>query len=75
VKRIGISIRYQNNNLKAIISYGKFLGPSISSNQVKNKTQITAFMDLIIKGIEEDPDKSWITTWKDYLVRIKYSFR
>ena len=28
-----------------------------------------------IKGIEEDPDKRWITTWNDYLGRIKYFFR
>jgi hypothetical protein len=41
MKRIGTSERYQNNNLKAIISYSKFLGSSISLNQVKKKEQIT----------------------------------
>ena len=75
MKRIGTSERYQNNNLKAIITYSKFLGPSISLNQVKNKVQITSFLDSKIKGIEEDPDKRWITTWNDYLGRIKYFFR
>jgi hypothetical protein len=29
MKRAGTSERYQNNNLKAIIAYSKFLGPSI----------------------------------------------
>jgi hypothetical protein len=72
--RIGTSERYQNNNLKAIINYSKFLGPPISLNQVKNKVQITSFLDLKIKGIEEDPDKRWITTWNDYLGRIKYFY-
>lgn len=75
MKRIGTSERYQNNNLKAIINYSMFLGPSISLNQVKNKAQITSFLDSKIKGIEEDPDKRWITTWNDYLGRIKYFFR
>ena len=32
-------------------------------------------MDTNIKNNEEDPDKRWITTWNDYLVRIKYFFR
>jgi hypothetical protein len=40
MKRIGTSERYQNNNLKAIIAYSKFLGPSISFYQVKSKIQI-----------------------------------
>lgn len=75
MKRIGTSERYQNNNLKAIINYSKFLGPSISFNQVKSKVQITSFLDSKIKAIEEDPDNRWITTWNDYLGRIKYFFR
>ena len=29
MKRAGTSDKYQNNNLKAIIAYSKFLGPSI----------------------------------------------
>lgn len=44
MKRIGTSERYQNNNLKAIIAYTKFLEPSISLDQVKSKTQITSFL-------------------------------
>lgn len=75
MKQIGTSERYQNNNLKAIIAYTKFLEPSISLGQVKSKTQITSFLDTKIKTLENDPDKRWITTWNDYLDRIKYFFR
>ena len=32
-------------------------------------------MDTKIKNSEEDPDKRWITTWNDYLGRLKYFFR
>jgi hypothetical protein len=39
MKTAGTSERYQNNNLKAIISYSKFLGPTISFAQVKNNNQ------------------------------------
>jgi integrase/recombinase XerD len=74
MKRIGTSERYQNNNLKAIIAYTKFLEPSISLDQVKSKSQITSFLDTKIKTLENDPDKRWITTWNDYLDRIKYFF-
>ena len=43
MKRISTSERYQNHNLKAIIAYSKFLGPSISFHQIKNKGQIISF--------------------------------
>jgi hypothetical protein len=75
MKRAGTSERYQNNNLKAIIAYNKFLGPSISFYQIKSKNQIISFLDTKIKNTQDDPDKRWITTWNDYLVRIKYFFR
>jgi integrase/recombinase XerD len=75
MKRIGTSERYQNNNLKAIIAYSKFLGPSISFYQINSKNEIISFLDTKIKNSQEDPDKRWITTWNDYLVRIKYFFR
>ena len=75
MKKIGTSERYQNNNLKAIVAYSKFIGPSIYLNQVNNKLQITSFLDSKIKSGEDDPDKRWITTWNDYLGRIKYFFR
>ena len=75
MKRAGTSEKYQNNNLKALIVYSKFLGPSISFYEVENKSQVISFLDTKIKNSENDPDKRWITTWNDYLVRIKYFFR
>lgn len=75
MKKIGTSERYQNNNLKAITGYCKFLGPSIALHEIKDKSQITSFLDTKIKSIEQDPDRRWITTWNDYLGRIKYFFR
>jgi hypothetical protein len=61
--------------LKAIIAFSKFLGPSITLDLIKSKSQITFFLDTKIKAIEPDPDKRWITTWNDCLGRIKYFFR
>jgi len=75
MKKIGTSERYQNNNLKVIIAFSKFLDQSVSFYQIREKSQIFSFLDTKIKSIEEDPDKRWITTWNDYLVRIKYFFR
>ena len=75
MKRAGTSEKYQNNNLKALIVYSKFLGPSVSFFEVENKNQVISFLDTKIKNSENDPDKRWITTWNDYLVRIKYFFR
>src|SRR5215204_5182990 len=75
MKRAGTSEKYQNNNLKALITYSKFLGPSISFYEIKNKNQVISFLDTKIKNSEDDPDKRWITTWNDYLVRTKYFFR
>jgi integrase/recombinase XerD len=75
MKATGTSERYQNNNLKAIIGYSRYLGASNSLYSIKNKRQVISFLDTKIKGIEIDPDKRWITTWNDYLGRIKYFFR
>ena len=69
------SQRHQNNNLKAIIAYAEFLGEGKTFYQVKSKDQITSFLDTKMKPDTSDPEKRWITTWNDYLVRIKYFFR
>ena len=49
MKRAGTSEKYQNNNLKALITYSKFLGPSISFYEVENKNQVISFLDTKIK--------------------------
>jgi hypothetical protein len=51
MKRAGTSERYQNNNLKALVGYNKFLGPSVPFSQVNNKSQVISFLDTKIKKI------------------------
>jgi integrase/recombinase XerD len=68
----GTSDKYQNNNLKTIIAFGRFLESSILFQNITKRDQIIAFLDTKIKNSELDPDKKWITTWNDYLGRIKY---
>ena len=75
MKKTGTSEKYQNNNLKTITAYSKFLGLSTSFLEIGSKQQIICFLDTKIKTNEQDPDKRWITTWNDYLGRIKYFFR
>jgi integrase/recombinase XerD len=69
------SERHQNNNLKAIIAFARFLGPDTTFYQVTTRNQVTKFLDTKIKSSADDPEKRWITTWNDYLVRIKHFFR
>ena len=75
MKSNGASERHQNNNLKAIIAFANFLGTDRTFLDIQLKEQITSFLDTKIKNLEEDPDKKWITTWNDYLHRIKHFFR
>jgi integrase/recombinase XerD len=75
MKSNGASERHQNNNLKAVIAFANFLGTDTTFLDVQLKEQIMSFLDTKIKNVEEDPDKKWITTWNDYLHRIKHFFR
>jgi hypothetical protein len=54
MKSIGTSENYQNNNMKALTTDSKFLGPSFSLYQIKNRSQIISFLDTNIKNKEED---------------------
>jgi hypothetical protein len=54
MKRAGTSEKYQNNNLKALIVYSKYLGPSISFYEIENKSQVISFLDTKIKNSEND---------------------
>jgi hypothetical protein len=49
MKNCGASENYQNNNLKVVIAFAKFLGPHISFYQLERKEQIQAFLDTKIK--------------------------
>jgi integrase/recombinase XerD len=75
MKSNGASERHQNNNLKVMIAFAKFLGTDVSFYDVQKKAQIIAFLDTKIKNTEQDPDKKWITTWNHNLHRIKHFFR
>ena len=75
MKSNGCSEHHQNNNLKAAITYAKFLGADITFYDINKKEQIIAFLDTKIKSSEQDPDKRRITTWNHYLHRIKLFFR
>jgi integrase/recombinase XerD len=75
MKSNGASERHQNNNLKAVIAFANFLGTDVTFLDVQLKEQIMSFLDTKIKNVEEDPDKKWMTTWNDYLHRIKHFFR
>jgi hypothetical protein len=75
MKSIGTSDSYQNDNLKIMIYFAKFLSSDISFYEIHKRDQIIAFLGTRIKDSENDPDKRWIRTWNDYLQRIKYFFR
>ena len=71
----GSSERHQNNNLKAVISFGHHLGARISFHDINTSKEIISFLNTKIKGKEEDSDQRWITTWNDYMHRIKHFLR
>jgi integrase/recombinase XerD len=75
MKANGTSENYQNQNLKAMIVFANFLGPDTNFFDIKSRQQIMAFLDTRIRNADVDPDKKWITTWNDYLWRIKYFLR
>lgn len=68
------SERHQNNNLKAILSYTRFLGVRHSLD-VNKKEDILLFLQTKIKNKDKDPEQRWITTYNDYLHRLKHFFR
>jgi integrase/recombinase XerD len=71
----GCSERNQNNNLKAIIASANFIGPDASFYDIRSRQQIICYLDTKIKNKEQDQEEKWITTWNDYLNRIKLFFR
>ena len=75
LKEIGTSDNYQNQNLKQIINFARYLGVEKTLYDVKTKEEIVSFLNTKIKESNLNPDKKWITTWNDYLWRIKYFFR
>jgi site-specific recombinase XerD len=69
---------YIKNNLKAIVNFAQWLygyDASMSFSDVKKKDIILLYLDTKIKSKDDDPDGKWITTWNDYLNRIKAFYR
>ena len=75
LKDLDTSKSYQNGLLKVLIRYTEYLGPEVTFYQIQDREQIIKYLDLKRKAVEEDFDKKWITTWNDYLWRLKYFYR
>lgn len=71
----GPSEHHQNNNLKVVQTFDNFLDKGTSFYETKRKVQISEFLDTKIKYHHEDPDEIWITTWNNYLNRIRLFYR
>ena len=69
------SEHHQNNNLKVVLTFGNFIGNDNSFLDINKKEQILEFVNTKIKSYDEDPDKRWITTWNNYLNRLRLFYR
>jgi integrase/recombinase XerD len=75
LKYIDTSENYQNGLIKVIIRFAEYLGSGVTFYETKDKEKILQLLDLKRKTEDKDPDKKWITTWNDYLWRLKYFYR
>jgi integrase/recombinase XerD len=71
----GSSEHHQNNNLKVVIAFGSFIGKENSFYDINKREQILEFLNTKVKSYDEDPDKRWITTWNNYLNRLRLFYR
>jgi hypothetical protein len=55
LKDTDVSENHQNNCLKVVIALANFLGTDTTFYDIKNREQITAFLDTKVKSHEEDP--------------------
>src|SRR5580765_5347526 len=74
MKESGNSERYIKDCLKCMISFSVYLD-SNDISLVKNKETILNYQKSKERDVQTDPDKKWITTWNDYLGRIKKFYR
>jgi integrase/recombinase XerD len=68
------SINYQKDNIRLLLLFAKFLEIK-TFHEVKECETIVIFLDTRRKSKEEDPEQKWITTWNDYLWRLKMFYR
>jgi integrase/recombinase XerD len=73
LRGVRTSERYQSDILKVLVKFSEFINDNLVN--VQNKDQIITFLNTKTRNREEDPDEKWITTWNDYLWRIKYFYR
>jgi DNA/RNA-binding domain of Phe-tRNA-synthetase-like protein len=66
------SERYQNDILKVLIKFSEFV--ECNFDRTQKREEILAFNSKK-KRKEDYHDERWITTWNDYLWRIKYFCR
>ena len=66
--------RTRRNNLKYVLNYINWLD-NVSIMNVRNEKQILDFLNTKRKSTKDDPDEKWITTYNDYLIRLKHFFR
>lgn len=69
------STNYQKDNVKLIYMFAKFLTESKTFYDIKDSESIVTFLDIRRKNKEVDPEQKWITTWNDYLWRLKMFYR
>ena len=69
------STNYQKDNVELVYMFAKFLGDSKTFNEIKDGETIIVFLDVKRKSKEQDPEQKWITTWNDYLWRLKMFYR
>jgi integrase/recombinase XerD len=74
MKENSASERHQNNNLKAIMAFSNYLGKT-SIKDINKKEDVLSFLQSKIKDKELDQEQKWITTYNDYLHRIKHFYR
>jgi len=67
------SERYQCDILKILFKFSEFINDNLINLQ--KKEQVIAFLNTKIKNKEEDPEEKWITTWNDYLNRLRLFYR
>jgi hypothetical protein len=73
------SANYQRNCIKIMLMFADFLQSRNEAeknlSEVNSINDIIAFLDTRRKTKNEDPEQKWITTWNDYLWRIKIFYR
>jgi integrase/recombinase XerD len=71
----GHSESYRKNNLKVIVNFTESIGITTSLRDFNNTERVLLFLNSKTKTVEADADSKWVTTWNDYLSRLKCFFR